>query len=421
MSIPFFEYLALRKVPWSLAYIGFLCFVVAAITYVADIGLAAMVVALFGLLTSSRRTRWPLPVWVFLIFWIWAAFATLLSGYSGDLEALIDLGKVFLVFLVAVNVLWDRLALRLFILIYLGCYTLFPVRGTLFNYFIYDSADFGRPSWIKLFGNPNDLAGFTILALALAAGFLHRETPRTLRSAALLLCLVFSFIVLLTQSRGAFIGMGVFLLLSVSTIGRNRIRVILTIVILGTAVIAAAPSAVWERIAGLQDATSSESIAEMDGSAIERWEIAQTAFRIIADHPFVGVGRGRAQTVHGIYNPKIGPKSIHDTYLEVLVETGAPGLVLFLWLVILLPFRARRARGRARALYDSADWRRLQLLEFGLWGYLVTGIWGSYGYLSLLYVYLAILFAQTEIINTRAQETSIPSISLISVQTKTSI
>ena len=421
MPIPLFEYLALRKVPWSPAYIGFLCFVVAAITYIADIGLAAMAVALFGLLASPRRTRWPLPVWVFLIFWLWAAFATVLSGYSGDLEGLIDLGKVFLVFLVAVNVLWDRLALRLFILVYLGCYTLFPVRGTLFNYFIYGSADFGRPSWIKLFGNPNDLAGFTILAFALAAGFLHRETPRTLRAAALLLCLAFSFIVLLTQSRGAFIGMGVFLLLSVSTIGQNRIRVILAIVILGTAVIAAAPSAVWERIAGLQDATSSESIAEMDGSAVERWEIAQTAFRIIADHPFVGVGRGRAQRVHGIYNPKIGPKSIHDTYLEVLVETGAPGLVLFLWLVILLPFSARRARGRARALNESADWRRLQLPEFGLWGYLVTGIWGSYGYLSLLYVYLAILFAQTEIINTRAQETSIPSISLISVQTKTSI
>lgn len=406
MSIRFFEYLELRKVPWSPAYIGFLCFVVAAITYVADIGLAAMVVALFGLLTSSRRTRWPLPVWAFLIFWIWAAFATLLSGYSGDLEALLDLGKVFLVFLVAVNVLWDRLALRLFILIYIGCYAFFPVRGTLFNYFIYDSADFGRPSWIKIFGNPNDLAGLTILALALAAGFLHRETPRTLRAAALLLCLAFSFIVLLTQSRGAFIGMGVFLLLSVSTTGRNRIRAILTIVVLGTAVIAAAPSAVWERISGLQDATSSESIAEMDSSAVERWEIAQTAFRIIADHPFVGVGRGRAQTVHGIYNPKIGPKSIHDTYLEVLVETGAPGLILFLWHLILQLVRARRTRGKAAALCDSADWRRLQLLEFGLWGYLVAGIWGSYGFLSMLYIYLAILFAQTEALGTLATETS---------------
>ena len=400
-----YEYLSLRKVPWSLAYIGFLCFIIAAITYIANIGLAAMVVALFGLLTSSHRTRWPLPVWLFLIFWIWAALATALSDYSGDLEALMDLGKVFLVFLVAVNVLWNRLALRLFILIYIGCYALFPVRGTLFNYFIYNSADFGRPSWIKLFGNPNDLAGLTILALALVAGFLHRETPRTLRFAALLLCLVFPFIVLLTQSRGAFIGMGVFLLLSVSTIGRNRIRVILAIVILGTAVIAAAPSAVWERIAGLQDATSSESIAEMDGSAVERWEIAQTAFRIIADHPFVGVGLGRAEMVHGIYNPKIGPKSLHNTYLDLLVQTGVPGLVLFLWHIALQLVRARRRRGDASALYDSSDWRRLQLLEFGLWGYLVAGIWGSYGFLSMLYVYLAILFAQTEALGTLAQAT----------------
>ena len=403
---PLLEYLALRKVPWSPAYIGFLCFVVAAITYVADMGTAAMAVALVALLTSSRRIRWPLPVWLFLIFWIWAALATALSDFSGDAEALIELGKVFLVFLVAVNVLWDRFALRLFLLIYLACFALFPARGTLFNYFIYDNADFGRPSWIKLFGNANDMAGLTILALALAAGFLHKETPRAVRFAALLLCLVFPFIVLLTQSRGAFIGMCVFLLLTVTTIGRNRIRFMLIISVLAAAVIAAAPPAVWERISGLQDATSSESIAEMDGSAVERWEIAQTAFRIIEDHPFVGVGRGRAQTVHGIYNPKIGPKSIHNTYLEVFVETGALGLILFLWHLILQLVRARRARGKAVAICDSADWRRLQLLEFGLWGYLVAGIWGSYGFLSMLYIYLAILFAQTEALDTIAQEAS---------------
>ena len=407
-TIPLFEYLSLRKVPWSPTYIGFLCFVVATITYIADIGLAAMVVALISLFASSRRTRWPLPVWVFLIFWIWAALATALSDFSGDAEALIELGKVFLVFLVAVNVLWDRFALRLFLLMYLACFTLFPARGTLFNYFIYDNADFGRPSWIKLFGNANDMAGLTILALALAAGFLHKETPRAVRFAALLLCLVFPFIVLLTQSRGAFIGMCVFLLLSVTTIGRNRIRIMLIIAILGAAVIAAAPPAVWERISGLQNATSTETISEMDseGSAAQRWDIAQTAFRIIADHPFVGVGRGRAQTVLGIYNPQIGPRSLHNTYLDVFVETGVLGLILFLWHLILQLVRARRTRGKAAALCDSADWRRLQLLEFGLWGYLVAGIWGSYGFLSMLYIYLAILFAQTEVLGTIAKETS---------------
>ena len=406
MTIPLLEYLSLRKIPWSPTYIGFLCFVVATTTYIADIGLAAMIVALISLFASSRRTRWPLPVWVFLIFWIWAALATALSDFSGDAEALIDLGKVFLVFVVAVNVLWDRFGLRLFLLIFLACFALFPARGTLFNYFIYDNADFGRPSWINLFGNANDMAGLTILAFALAAGFLHKETPRAVRFAALSLCLVFPFIVLLTQSRGAFIGMFVFLLLTVTTIGRNRMRIMLIISILAAAVIAAAPPAVWERISGLQDATSSESIAEMDSSAVQRWNITQTAFRIIADHPFVGVGRGRAQTVHGIYNPQVGPKSLHNTYLDVFVETGAPGLILFLWHLILQLVRARRARVRAVALRESADWRRLQLLEFGLWGYLVAGIWGSYGFLSMLYIYLAILLAQTEVLDTLAPETS---------------
>ena len=292
--IPLFEYLALREIPWSLAYVGFLCFVIDMTTYIVKFGAPFMAVSVLALLLGSRPTHWPFAVRLFLVFWVWAALSTLLSNYTRDNEQLIELGKLLLVFLVAVNVLWDRFALRLFLLIYVACFALFPVRGTLTNYFIHDNADFGRPSWAGLFGNPNDLAALTILALAVAAGFLHKETPRIFRFAALLLCVTFPFIILLTQSRAAFLGLCVFLLLSILSIGQNRIRSILAIAILAIGVIAVAPPQVWERIAGLQKASSRETIAEMDkeGSAAERWEIFQTAFSIISDNPFVGVGRG---------------------------------------------------------------------------------------------------------------------------------
>lgn len=407
-SIPLVEYLSLREVPWTLAYVGFLFFFVAISTYLANIGVVAMAVALLALFLGPRSALWPRPALLLTCFWIWAAMATALSNFVGDFEPLVDLGKVLLVFLIAVNVLGNRLALRSFLLIYLACFALFPVRGTLANYFVYDNADFGRPSWVGVFGNPNDVAALTILALALAIGFLHRETPRVLRFAALLLCIVFPFVILLSQSRGAFIGTCVFLLLSFLSISRNRMRAIVLVTIVGTILIAAAPSAVWQRLAGLQNATSTETIAEMDteGSAAQRWEIWQTGFHIIDDHPFVGVGRGGSPEAVGIYNAKLGRRSLHNTFLEVLAETGVPGLVLFFWFLLSLLFRARRARRNASALRDSADWRRLQLIEFGLYGYLVAGIWGTYGYISLMYVYLAILFAQSGALDALAQEAS---------------
>ena len=199
------DYLALGEVPWSLAYVGFLAYFVAITTYIADVGAAAMVIALIGLFFGTRRPNWPAPVWTFFAFWICAAVTTALSGYPGDFEPVIELGKLVLIFLVAVNVLWNRHALRLFLLIYLACFTLFPVRGTLASYYIHDNADFGRPSWARLFGNANDMAALTLLALAVAAGFVHAESPRTVRIAALFLCLVFGVVILLTQSRAAFI------------------------------------------------------------------------------------------------------------------------------------------------------------------------------------------------------------------------
>lgn len=402
------EYLSLSKVPWSLAYISFLCYFIVITTYVANIGAAMMATAILSLSFGSRRIIWPFPVWLLLAFWLWAALATMLSEFVGDIEPLIDLGKVILVFVVAVNVLWHRLTLRLFLLLYLACFTLYPVRGTLFNYFIYDHADFGRPSWIKLFGNPNDMASMTILALALAVGFLHKETPRTLRFASLLMCIVFPFVILLTQSRGVFVGTCVFLLLAILGNGRNRIKAIIAIVMIATVVIAFAPQAVWQRIAGLQNVTSKETIDKIDaeGSAAERWDILQTALRIASDHPYFGVGRGRSPAAHDIYNPKVGPKNLHNTYAEVLVETGIPGLALFLWLLISLLLYARHARKKAITLRESAEWRRLQLIEIGLCGYLVAGIWGSYAFPSLLYVYLAILFAQTVALTNLAEQTS---------------
>ena len=393
ITLPLAEFLDWRNFKWSLPFVCFAIYVVDMTTYIVKNGAPFMALALLGLLVGTRRVRWPTAVGIFLLFWLWSAICTVLTPYSGDFEELIDLGKIFLVFLVAVNVLWDRLTFRFFLVVYLACYAAFPIRGTLTSYYIHNNVHLGRPYWANLFSNPNDIAALTILAFALAVSFVHKETPRVLRFASLALCMIFPFTILLTQSRGGFIGMCAFLLLALLSIGRIRMTGIVVVAAIGAAVIAIVPPDAWDRISGLQRA---ESITEADGSAAERWEIAQTAMKIIEDNPIIGVGRGYALRAMATYNPSLGPKSYHNTYLEVAAETGAPGLLLFLALLLTLIRRARRVRRETMHLNRSADWRRLQLIEFGLYGYLITGIWGTYAYLSLMYVYLAFLYAQTE-------------------------
>jgi O-antigen ligase len=402
------DYLALGQVPWSLAYIGFLAFFVITTTYIVDLGTAAMAVAILGLVLERRRIQFPVPFRILLFFCIWAALSTALSPFPGDTTALIDLAKITLVFLVAVNVLWHRQALRIFLLAYVTCFALYPVRGTIFNYYIYGYADFGRPSWRLLFGNANDMAALTLLALALAAGFLQKDAPRLIRFGAFLACLVFPFVVLLTQSRAGFLGLAAFGMLAVFSGGRHRLRVVVALIAIALAVIAVAPTDVWQRVSGLRYGTATATIDMMDpeGSAGERWRIALTALEIIRDHPVLGVGIGRYHEANVAYSPLIGSKSVHNTYLEVLAETGAPGAFLFLWFLITLILRARRTRRDAHALRESPEWRRLQLLELGLYGFLVAGLFGTYGFLSMLYIYLAVLFAQTELLRTLAAERS---------------
>ena len=402
------DYLALGQVPWTLAYIGFLAFFVITTTYIVDLGTAAMAVAILGLILERRRIQFPVPVRILIVFWIWASLSIALSPFPGDTTALIDLGKTALVFLVAVNVLWHRQALRIFLLVYVACFALYPVRGSIFNYYIYGYADFGRPSWRLLFGNPNDMAALTLLALGIAAGFLQKDAPRLIRLGAFLACLVFPFVVLLTQSRAGFLGLVAFTLLAVFSATRHRMRLLVALIAIAVAVIAVAPTDVWQRVSGLRYGTATETIDMMDpeGSAGERWRIILTALQIVKDHPVLGVGIGRYHDANLVYSPLIGSKSVHNTYLEVLAETGAPGMLLFLWFLITLILHARRVRHDALALRESPEWRRLQLLELGLYGFLVAGLFGTYGFLSMLYIYLAVLFAQTEMLRTLAAKPS---------------
>lgn len=412
-SISTSAYLALSEIPWTWAYVGFVCYMAVITTYLANIGALAMGAALFSLFFSPRPIYWPSSVKLMVLFGAVAGLSTLLSEYSADSKPFLELGKTILIFIVAINVLRSRFALRSFLLFYLACFSLFPVRGTFFNYFVYDNTYFGRASWISAFSNPNDLAVMAILALAIATSFLHSEVPRLLRAIALILCVILPVTVLLSQSRGAFIGMSVFFLCAILSLRKYRSHALVAIVVTAILVVVIAPAATLERITGLLHATDTSVLDTLDpygleaerariaiGSANERLEIALTGVKIFMDHPILGVGLWQSQAAHNAYNPAIGFKNLHNTYLEIATETGIFGLVIFFSIILSLLFEARRTRLSSMHLVAMGDWRRLQLIEYGLLGYLVSGIWGTYGYINMMYVYLAILSSQTHVLGT---------------------
>jgi len=282
------------------------------------------------------------------------------------------------------------------------------------NYFVIHETWFGRAKWNLTYSNPNDLAAITLLQFSLAAALVASESRGWVRRAALLALPVLTLVIFLTQSRGGIIGfaaLAVFALPATSRAG-SRLRAAGMVSLLAAVVLMFAPSSVWNRLGGLRNVTETGDFQAVDpeGSAEQRWEIWKTAVRIIGDHPIFGVGLDAYPAANAEYSPaavggdvQLGARDTHSTYLNVMAELGAPGLVLFLGLLAAVVSRAESVRRRCRQVLPRGA-RQLYFLELGLFGFLVAGIWGSYARISMLYIHLALIYVAAETLDGEERE-----------------
>lgn len=393
------------------AFVAFLAYVFVIMTHRLPIGTAAMVAALAGLLLQRETLRVPTFLWLFGAWLAWG-----LVGYAGTeypdvvFDTLIERGKLVLVALVAVNVLRTGTQQRSFMLFILMAYLLFPARSTLVNYFVTGATLAGRAIGPFLYANPNDLAAITILVVGPAlALWTSAARGSWVRWAGLAGAAPLLVIVVLTQSRGAFLALAVMALPSAIALARRRPWRVVSFAAFVGLVLAFAPDAFWTRMAGLGKATQVETIAEMDpeGSAQQRFALLQTALRIVEDHPLVGVGLGAYEHANAHYNPGLGTLDTHNTYLHILAETGVPGLLFFLAMVGSVLWSVRDARRRARRVLP-AEAEMLRWLQYGLVGFLVAGLFGSYSGFIMLYVILALLWSASQAVRARSLALAAP-------------
>ena len=85
--------------------------------------------------------------------------------------------------------------------------------------------------------------------------------------------------------------------------------------------------------------------------------------------------------------------------MNVLAETGVPGLALFLGIVISVLRAVRDARRRAGRVFP-VEAEMLRWLQYALVGYLIAGVFGSFAKLAFLYVYLALLWCAARVVST---------------------
>ena len=401
-----------RGVRVDIVLAGLLLYIFVTTSYKLNIASIAMAMALGGLVLRARPLHVPVPLRLFGLLILWGVAGYTQTRYPGVvMERLIELVKLWLIALVAVNALRERGQVRLYMVWFLGVFALFPVRGTLLNMYVYGNTTFGRAAWVYVFNNPNDLAAICILQLAMVAALVVREPKGWVRWAGLAGLGILPLIVLLTQSRGGIIALGAFTIVALLGL-EHRGRRFVQLGIVAAILAFAAPDSVWERVRGLRNATDTSRLHEVDpeGSARQRFEIWKVAAKISGDHPVTGVGVGAYPRAHFEYalHPEFdrtarGYRDTHSTFLNVLAETGYLGLLLLVGILGSTFVMAERARRRARLAAPLVA-RQIQLMEVGLFCFLLTCVFGSYAYMPYLYLTIALLCALVAVAEQECRE-----------------
>lgn len=155
--------------------------------------------------------------------------------------------------------------------------------------------------------------------------------------------------VVLSGSRGAYVGLVAMLVVLVSVSLRRRHRLVaLVIVGLGLVVAYSSVESVKERVdravSEVETYLSIDDVASYEGAVVgnvQRLEIWRTAVMIFKDAPIVGIGRGNYERVAGEYAEKglVHPMAAqaghaHNAYLDVLASRGIVGFVCFMGMLL---------------------------------------------------------------------------------------
>jgi O-antigen ligase len=402
------------RAEWSIAFVGVLAYIYAAVTYGLPIVGPSIVIALLGL--SLERTRIVMPLF-FVIFALFIGWAGVGSSTSYEpattTDQLIVLAKVFLITFVIVNVTRTSWRVRMFVIFFLGCFAAYPTRGTLVNYFIARYTMFGRALWNFIYGNSNDLAALTFFPLSLTVALATTEKKGWIRTAALLGACVLPLMILLTQSRGALIALVATGIIFFMTHARGkRMKSLLIAAAASIVILPLVPRSAWDRFSLMKNLTSTSTIIEADpeGSAEARYNIWRVARTIISENAVSGIGLGSYPRAHATYAPRVGVpvaalgfRDTHSTYLNVAAETGIPGLFLFLGMILTVAVSCERTRQKAK----GTKWaQQLLALELGLLAFLLAGVFGSFSKLSFLYIQLAVMWAMADTAKREIAETA---------------
>jgi O-antigen ligase len=234
-----------------------------------------------------------------------------------------------------------------------------------------------------IFGNTNDMAlhVVTLFPIAIALLFAARSLIRKLLFGACAAVMLAAII--LSYSRGAFLGLIVVLIFMAMKFGRrHRVGIVSAVLVIAGAVLVFAPDNYGGRLLSI----FMPSLDPGGSSDARRGELIRSLY-IALRHPLLGIGMGN-------YQNEMSYKGLvtHNSYTQVAAELGATALVCYT-LFIVTPLRklGQIARETFATRRDSQYYYLTVGLQASLLGYMVSSFFLSVAY--LWYVYYLVGFA----------------------------
>jgi O-antigen ligase len=258
-----------------------------------------------------------------------------------------------------------------------------------------------------LFDNSNDLALHlvTIIPITFALGIEKKGMIRKLVYFPITLLMVAA--VIITFSRGGFIGLIAMVLVLARKLSRRNKTAALATVVLGVIFfLAVAPASYSGRLATIFDSAS-----DITGSSSQRTQVLKRSILVALRYPLFGVGIGN------FHHKSFQELGTHNAYTQVAAETGIAAMVCY---IIFLVHPLRKLRLMEREMFERNETSRYYYLAIGLQaslvGYMVASFFAAVAYQWYVYYLVGYAIALRRIYYLEQAEKPNPSVPAGSVQ-----
>jgi O-antigen ligase len=307
-----------------------------------------------------------------------------------------DMAKIVLIYILIENTVTSEKRVRT-VFLTMVCCGLIPAVGTIVHYFRGILVEGSRAGWRGLFANPNDDAYglLVLLPLAVTVAIKSGWAIRVFLSVAMAISLVAIF---LTYSRGGLMG----LFAVAALIGWKQKSLVLRLaMILGLIGALFVGGLYWNRNQGFKDISKDTTFNQRIGTI-------KAGIRMFEAHPILGVGPGCSIVAYPLYVPPDPNRRnlqlvIHNSFIQVLSETGMLGFIAFMVLLGTSLWDAWKMQKGPLAPYASA-------LEIALWGYVVCSLSGGFTYGWWPYILIGLIVATKHIASQRPERANATAI-----------